>query len=154
MYLVNTMPDICFVVNTLSQLMVEPRRVLWVTAKHLLKYLCGTVDYGLDYQRGDGVHLVGYTDSDWAGCVSDKKSTSGCCFGLGSTVVSWFIQKQKLVDLNSAKAEYMVASQASCEALWLGKLLVGLFGVQLRPTMIYCDNQSCIKLSENPVFHD
>jgi hypothetical protein len=58
------------------------------------------------------------------------------------------------VALISAEAEYMAASQVNCEALWLCKMLVGLFGVQLRPTMIYCDNQSCIKLSENPVFHD
>ena len=98
------------------------------------------VDYGLDYQRGDGVHLVGYTDSDWVGCVSDRKSTSGCYFGLGSTVVSWFSRKQKSVALSSAEAEYMVASQASCEALWPCKMLVGFFGVQLRHTMIYCDN--------------
>jgi hypothetical protein len=58
------------------------------------------------------------------------------------------------VALSSAEAEYMAASQASFEALWLRKMLVGLFGVQLRPTMIYCDHQSCNKLSENPVFHD
>jgi hypothetical protein len=64
MYLANTRPDICFVVNTLSQCMVEPRRVHWVAAKHVLRYLCGTVDYGLNYLRGDGVRLVGYTDSD------------------------------------------------------------------------------------------
>ena len=56
--------------------------------------------------------------------------------------------------LSSENAEYMAASQASCEALWLHKMLVGLFSVQLRPTMIYCDNKSCIKLSKNPVFHD
>jgi hypothetical protein len=68
--------------------------------------------------------------------------------------VSWFSRKQKSVALSSAKAKYMVANQASCEALWLCKLLVGLFGVQSRPTLIYCDNQSCIKLSKNPVFHD
>jgi hypothetical protein len=68
--------------------------------------------------------------------------------------VSWFSRKQKSVALSSAEAEYMAASQASCEALWLRKMLVGLFGVQLRPTVIYCDNQSCIKLSKNPVFHD
>jgi hypothetical protein len=154
MYLVNTRPDICFAVNTLSQFMVELRRVHWVAAKHVLGYLCGTVDYGLDYHRGDGVRLVGYTDSDWAGCVSDKKSTSGCCFGLGSAVVSWFSQKQKSVALSSAEAGYMAASQASCEALWLRKMLIGLFGVQLRPTVIFCDNQSCIKLSKNPVFHN
>jgi hypothetical protein len=64
MYLVNTRPDICFAVNTLSQFMVEPRRVHSVATKHVPRYLCGTLDYGLDYQRGDGVHLVGYTDSD------------------------------------------------------------------------------------------
>jgi hypothetical protein len=77
MYLVNTMPNICFAVNTLSQFMVEPRRVHWVVTKYVHKYLCGTIDYGLDYQRGDGVRLVGYTDSYWAGCVSDRKSTLG-----------------------------------------------------------------------------
>jgi hypothetical protein len=154
MYLVNTRTCICFAVNTLSQFMVEPRRVHRVETKHVLGYLCGTIDYGLDYQRGDGVRLVGYTESDWAGCVSDKKSTLGCCFGLGTTVVSWFSQKQKSVALISAEAEYMVASQACSEALWLRKMLVGLFGVQLRPTVIYYDNKSCIKLSENPFFHD
>jgi hypothetical protein len=68
--------------------------------------------------------------------------------------VSRFSWKQKSVALISAEAEYMATSQASCEALWLHKMLVGLFSVQLRPTMIYCDNQSCIKLLENPVFHD
>jgi hypothetical protein len=110
MYLVNTRPDICFVVNTLSQYMVEPRRVHWIAAKHVLRYIEGLMEYGLDYVRGDGVRLIGYTDSDWAGCVVDKKNTSGCCFELGSTVVSWFSQKQKLVALSSVEAEYMAAS--------------------------------------------
>jgi hypothetical protein len=54
--------------------------VHWVAAKHVLRYLKGTVDYGFDYVRGDGVRLTGYTDSDWARCVIDRKSTSGCCF--------------------------------------------------------------------------
>ena len=153
MYLVNTWPDICFAVNTLSEFMVEPMRVHWVVAKHVLCYLQGTLDYGLDYRQGDGVRLAGYTDLDWAGCASDRKSTSGCCFGLGSAVVSWFSRKQKSVALSSSKVEYMVASQASCEAIWLHKMLVGLFDQRLRPTVIYYDNQSCIKLTKNPVFH-
>jgi hypothetical protein len=125
-----------------------------VATKNVLRYLCGTVDYGLDYHRGYGVRLVGYTDSDWARCVSDKKITSGCCFGLGLAVVSWFSRKQKSVAFISTETKYVAASQSSCEALWLRKMLVGLFGLQLRPTVIYCDNQSCIKLSKNPVFHD
>ena len=116
MYLVNTRPDMSFAVNTLSQFMVEPRRVHWTTAKHILRYLAGTADYGLDYRRSSGVGLVGYTNSNWAGSVSDRKSTSGCCFSLGSAIVSRFRRKQKSVALSSAQAEYMEASQASCEA--------------------------------------
>jgi hypothetical protein len=120
----------------------------------VFSYLCGIVDYGLDYLRGDGVRLVGYIDLDWAGCVSDRKSTLGCCFGSGSTVVSWFSWKHKSMALSFVEAAYMDSSQASCEAIWLHKLLVGLLGVSLRPTVIYFDNQICIELSENPIFHD
>ena len=90
--------------------MVEPRRVHWVAAKHVLRYLAITMDYGLDYRRSNGIRLIGFTDSDWAGNVADQKSTSGCCFSLGSTAVSWFSRKQKSVALSSAEAEYMAAS--------------------------------------------
>eukprot|EP00253_Pinus_taeda_P019988 PITA_19988 len=69
-------------------------------------------------------------------------------------VVSWFSRKQQSIALSSAEAEYMAVSLASCEAIWLRKMLLGLFGQPLRPSVIYCDNQSCIKLTENPVFHD
>ena len=62
--------------------------------------------------------------------------------------------KQRFVALSSAEEEYMAASQAACEAIWMRKILVGLFGSHLDLTVIYCDNQSCIKLSINPVFHD
>ena len=112
------------------------------------------MDYGLDYRRSDGMGLVGYTDSDWVGSASDRKSTSGCCFSLGSTAISWFSRKQKSVALSSIQAEYMAANQASCEALWLRKLMVDLFDQELRPTVIYYDIHSCIRLSENLVFHD
>ena len=126
----------------------------WIATKHVLRYLAGTVDYGLDYKRSDGIRLIGFTNSDWAGSVADRKSTFGCCFSLGSAAVSWFSRKQKSVALNFAEVEYMAASQVSCEALWLRKLLVDLFDQELRPTMIYCDNQSCIQLFENLVFHN
>jgi hypothetical protein len=88
MYLVNTKPDICFIVNTLNQYMVEPRIFRMVGEKHILRYVVGTVDYGLDYVRGDGVSFIGYTDSDWAGCAANRKSTSWCYFSLGSGLVS------------------------------------------------------------------
>eukprot|EP00253_Pinus_taeda_P001791 PITA_01791 len=126
MYVVNTRPDICFAVNTMSQFMCEPRKVHWVAAKHILR-LAG--DSGL-----------------WSGLQAGRWSEIA--------VVSCFSRKQQSVALSSAEAEYMAASLASCEAIWLRKMLFGLFGQPLRPSVIYYDNQSCIKLTENPVFYD
>jgi hypothetical protein len=83
MYLTNTRLDICFVVNTLSQYLVEPRRVHLVVSKHVMRYLKGMLDYGICYTGDQGIRLYGYTDSDWAGSASDRKSTLGCCFSLG-----------------------------------------------------------------------
>ena len=94
MYLTNTKPDICFAMNTLSQFLVQPRRVHLVAAKHVMRYLKGTIDFGLYY---DGIHeyrLYGYTDVDWAGNISDIKSTSGGCYSLGSAMISWFGKKK------------------------------------------------------------
>jgi hypothetical protein len=59
-----------------------------VAAKHVLRYLCGTIDYGLSYIQGDGVNLTGFTDADWVGNTMYRKSTSGCCFSLGSRAIS------------------------------------------------------------------
>eukprot|EP00253_Pinus_taeda_P018589 PITA_18589 len=154
MYLVNTRPDICYAVNQLSQAMVKPTKLFWKAGKHVLRYLRGTSGYGLWYRQEDEVKLCGFTDAGWAGSPTDRKSTSGGVFSIGSTTVSWYSRKQRSMALNSAEAEYMAASLAACEAIWMRKILVGLFGSHLDPTVIYCDNQSCIKLSANPVFHD
>lgn len=98
--------------------------------------------------------LHGFIDSDWAGCVTDRKSTSGCCFSLGSAMISWCNGKQSSIALSSIEAEYIAACVGAREAVWLRKLLAGLFGQSLEPTIIHCDNQSCVKLSVSPVFHD
>ena len=98
--------------------------------------------------------LQGFTDADWAGSPSDQKSTSGGIFNLGSTAVSWYTRKQRSVALSSVEGECMASNQASCEAIWMRKILVGLFGQMTKPTVIYCDNSSCIKISKNPVFND
>jgi hypothetical protein len=100
------------------------------------------------------VKFHGFTDADWVGSPMDRKSTSGGIFSIGSTVVSWYSRKQRCVALSSVEEEYMAVSQAACEAIWMRKILVGLFGSHLDLTMIHCDNQSCIKLSINLVFHD
>jgi hypothetical protein len=104
MYLPNTRPDICFVVNTLSQFLVEPIHVHLVSAKHVMRYLEGTIDCGLSYDGDHDFRLSGYTDSDWDGSVSDRKSTSGCCFSLGLAMISWQSRKKSNIVLNTREA--------------------------------------------------
>jgi hypothetical protein len=154
MYLMNTRPDICFAVNTLSQLLVEPIHVHLVAAKLVMRYLKGTIDYGLSYDGDHDFTLSGYTDADWEGSVSDRKITSGFFFSLGSTMISWQSRKQSSIALNTVEVEHIVACSTSCEAIWLQKLLTDLFDLEMRATLILCDNQSCIKMIENPLFHD
>jgi hypothetical protein len=125
-----------------------------VAIKHILRYVRGTIAYGLRYTSSGGVMLHGFTDSDWMGSVTDRKSTSGYCFSLGSAVISWSSRKQGSVAQSTAEAEYIAASTAGREAVWLRKLLSDLFRSELEPTVIHCDIQSCLKLTENPVFHD
>ena len=134
--------------------MTNQRHVHLTTAKHILRYLKGTVDYGLKYDANQKINLEGYVDSDWAGSAIDRKSTSGCCFSMGSGVISWFSKKQYYVSLSTTEAEHVTTFSASCEAVWLWKLLSDLFDLQMDATCLHCDNQSCLKLSENPVFHD
>jgi len=128
MYLVNTRVDLCFAVNQLSQAMVQPTKLFWKAAKHVLRYLRGTSQFGLWYKRTEGVKLQGFTDADLAGSPSNRKITSGGIFNLGSDVVSWYSRKQRSVALSSTEAEYMDASQVACEAIWMRKILVGFFG--------------------------
>ena len=123
----------------------KPQHIHWVAAKHVLRYLQGTIAYGPRYTSSSGAKLLGYADSYWCGSVVDRKNTSGYWFRMGSTIIFWS---------SATKAEYIASSDACREVLWLGKLLADLFGEKLDPTVIHCDIQSCINLLENPVFHD
>ena len=93
MYLVNTQPDICFVVNVLNQFQVELKHDHWMTTKHILRYLRGTINYCLKYDRRNDAQLIGYTDSDWGDNEQDGRSTTRGCFGMGSSMVSWTSRK-------------------------------------------------------------
>ena len=134
--------------------MTDPRHVHLIAAKHILRYLRGTIDYGLKYEVNQKMNLEGYVDSDWVGSAINRKSTSGCCFSMVLGVISWFSRKQSCMALSTVEAKYVTTCSASCKEVWLRKLLYDLFDLQLDATCIYCDNQSCVKLSENPMFHD
>ena len=151
MYLTNTRPYICFVVNTLSQYLVKPRQVHLIAAKHVMRYLKGTIDLGLYFGRDHGYKLYGYTDLDWVGSVTYRKSTLGGFYFLGCAMISWFSKKQSSVSLSTTEAEYIAACSTSCEAIWLRKLMPSPFDMELDTIVILCDNQSCINMTNNPV---
>jgi hypothetical protein len=119
MYLTNMRPNICFVVNTLSQYMVESRHVHLIAEKNVMRYLKGTIDYGLKYASNCEISLQGFTDSDWVGSVDDHKSTSGCCFSLGSNMISWFSRKKTSVVLSTTKAEYIETCSTCSKVVWI-----------------------------------
>ena len=106
--------------------MSQLRQIHWIATKHVLRYLHGTINLGLRYAASD-VRLHGYTNANWAGDVVDRKSTSRCCFSLGSALISWMSRKEKSVAFRTTEAKYIAASIESCEAIWLRKLFGELF---------------------------
>ena len=103
MYLTNTRPNICFVVNTLSQFLTDPRHVHLIAAKHILRYMKGMTNYGLKYDVNQKFNLEGYVDSDCPRNVADRKNTLGCCFNMGSGVIPWFSRKRSFLELSTDK---------------------------------------------------
>ena len=125
----NIRPDICFAVNTLSQFLTDPRHVHLIAAKHILRYMKGTVDYGLKYEAYQKINLEGYVDSYWESNAISRKINLRCFFNMGLGVISWFSRKQSCVALSTTKAEYVTAYSNSHEEMWLRKLLSHLFDI-------------------------
>lgn len=149
----NTRPDITQSVSLLSRFMNEPSKNHFTAAKRILRYLKGTKNQGIEFKKENNFNLVGYTDSDWAGSLVDRKSTLGYIFCLGTNIISWSSRKQRSIALSSAQAEYIAAADAACEAIWLRRILKDLMFEQQEPTTIHCDNMSAIAMTKNPVFH-
>ncbi|KAM3753912.1 hypothetical protein ACB098_03G127700 [Castanea mollissima] len=124
------------------------------TAKRILRYLKGTLDYGLLYSPSKDFKLVGYSDSDWAGDTDDRKSTTGFVFYMGNTAFTWTSKKQPIVTLSACEAEYVAATSSVCHAKWRRSLLKELQMFQEEATKIFVDNKSALALAKNPVFHD
>ncbi|PKU78648.1 Retrovirus-related Pol polyprotein from transposon TNT 1-94 [Dendrobium catenatum] len=151
-YLSITRPDIAFATNQACQHMHQPTTQDFQALKRLLRYIKGTVSYGLPITTGD-LTLRTYTDADWASDSSDRKSISGFCTFLGPNLVSWTVKKQVTVAKSSTEAEYRSLSAATSDVIWLRRLVEELDLPQSSPTPIYCDNTSAIAIARNPVFH-
>ena len=153
-YLTCTRPDILYAVGLVSRYMENPITTHFKAAKRILRYIKGTIDFGLFYSISNDFKLVGYSDSDWGGDTDDRKSTSGFAFFMGNTAFTWMSRKQPIVTLSTCEAEYVAATSCVCHAIWLRNLLKELSLPQEEPTEICVDNKSAIALAKNPVFHD
>lgn len=117
MYLTATRPDNAYSVSLVSRFMESPHS--WEAAKRILRYVKGTLDYGIFYQANVPINLISYSDSDFGGSVDDSKSTSEYVFNLGTGTISWSSKKQSVVALSTTKAKYIAASSVGCQIIWL-----------------------------------
>ena len=150
-----TRPDLCYVVTRLSQFMSKPTKAHLGIAKHVLKYIKGTLDYNLKFSKScEPLKLIGYCDSDW-GNIDDRRSITGYCFLMNDEggLISWKSKKQRVVALSTCEAEYMSITYAMQEANFIRNLYSDLTGCDKEYVTLFVDNQSAIALAENPVHH-
>jgi hypothetical protein len=155
MYLLATRPDLTYSVCLVARFMDKPTEMHMMAVKRIMRYLKGTLTHGVMYKhKPDGkFELIGWSDSDYAGDLNDRKSTSGYVFMLGTGAVSWSSKKQPIVTLSTTEAEYVAAAACACQCIWMRAVLEHLQVKQNEGTVILCDNSSSIKLSKNPVMH-
>ena len=153
-YLSHTRPDIAFAVSMVSQFMHAPGHEHLEAVFRILRYLKGSPGKGLLYKNHRHLQVEAYTDADWAGSMTDRRSTSGYCTFVGGNLVSWRSKKQSVVARSSAEAEFRALAHGICEALWVEKLLQELKVHSAPPIKLYCDNKSAISIAHNPVLHD
>jgi hypothetical protein len=155
MYMTTTRPDLTYAVSLISRFMEAPTELHHQAVRKILRYLKGTLDYGLFYKTQKSVkcELIGFSDSDYAGDAEDRKSTSGYVFLLSGAAISWSSKKQLVVTLSTTEAEFIAAASCACQGIWLNRILEEVKHAQQGPIMLFYDNNSTIKLSKNPVLH-
>jgi ABC-type molybdate transport system substrate-binding protein len=153
-YLLHSRPDLSYSVGVASRFMENPTVMHAKAVKQILRYLKGTVDFGLVYvQGGCADKLIGYSDSDHGGDTVERRSTGGMAFYLNENLLTWCSQKQKTVSLSSCESEFMAATAAAKQALWLRNLISEITKQKPKPVTLFVDNNSAIALMKNPVFH-
>lgn len=161
MWLMNvTRPDLAYTLSLLSRFSSAPTSQHLKAAGHTLRYLRNTADLAIQYGSTSSAPApspVGFTDSDFAGDIDDRKSTSGYLFMLGGGAITWRSRKQPLVAFSTVEAEYIGASDAAKEAIWMRSFFAQLTNRSLDslgPQKIFVDNQGAIQLARNPKFHE
>ena len=153
-YLSHTRPDIGFPVSTVSQFMNNPTEEHMDAVFRILRYLKMTPGKGLYFKRGSNRSTEIFTDADWAGTITDRRSTSGYCTYVWGNLVTWRSKKQAVVSRSSAEAEFRAMAQGICEGIWLRRLLTELKTPMDKTMKLFCNNQAGISIAKNLVHHD
>ena len=149
LYLTASRPDIMFSTCLCARFQANPKESHLKVVKRIFKYLKGTPNVGIWYPKGTGFDLIGYTDSDFAGCKIDRKSTSGICQFLGRRLVSWYSKKQHFVSTSTAEAEYIATGSCCAQILWIRNQLRD-YVLLFYKIPIFCDNTSAIANFKQP----
>lgn len=155
-YLCNSRPDIAYAVGIISRFMSEPRVSHLLAAKRVMRYIKGTLQYGILFPKclnDSSMELMAYSDADWCGDRQDRKSTSGYLFKFMNAPISWCAKKQPVVALSTCESEYIAGCMAACQAIWLENILKEMEIEVSRPIELLIDNKSAISLARNPVLH-
>ena len=149
-YLMITRPDIAYAVQQVCLHMHAPRDVHLTMLKHTLRYVKGTINLGVQLRAITTPTITAYSDVDWAGCPDTRRSTSGFCVFLGSSLISWSSKRQTTISRSSAEAKYRAIANAVSECSWLRQLLGELLYKVPTATVAFCDNISSVYMSRNP----
>ncbi|KAM2695500.1 hypothetical protein EV1_039988 [Malus domestica] len=151
-YLTFTRPDIAFSVHQVCQFMHCPMESHYAAVKRILRYLQGTIDFGIQFSKGD-LDLHAFSDADWASDPNDRRSTTGLVVYIEPNPISWSSKKQNTVFRSSTEAEYRALSSTSAKIDWITQLLQFMQIEVSGSTTLFCDNLSTIALAYNPVMH-
>ena len=146
-----TCPDITYAVQTVSRFSTKPGLPHWEAVKQIFRYLKGTKDLWQSY-GGKKKELIGYADAD-GNMAEDRHAISGYAFLLHGGAVSWSAKRQEIISLSTTESEYIAATYAAKEALWLRSLLSQTFDINLESTILFSDNQSAIALTQDHQYH-
>nr|GEX64416.1 ribonuclease H-like domain, reverse transcriptase, RNA-dependent DNA polymerase [Tanacetum cinerariifolium] len=152
-YLLHTRPDLSYSVGLLSRFMQEPKEQHMKAIRQVIRYVKGTKDYRITYKHNGGNKIQGFSDSSYGVNTQKGKGTTGIIFYYGESSISWSTQKQATVALSSCESEFIAATSAATQALWLKRLLSKLTHSKEEKVTIIVDNKSAIELMKNPVFH-